>query len=437
MREEPPGDPESLRRAASALGGEAVRGFEDVSNVLSRIVPDVVAADWNGPASRSWATSTFSLQLSASEAADAAREAGTVLNALAAKIEAAKERASRATGRIDRATDVMTTMAQRLSELASEDDPDPQTKARLKGRKSEASGNLTAATTELADAVEDAKRAARLASRRLSSLTRDLPEFVTQLSPAVPVTPSPDLAEKFLSGSGPNIFLDSPLLANPGDVRRRQIQDDLARDEAERERQEGGFVDAAGGEFEGFVGFRLFGNEDSEAYKGGKGLGTFAGVVPTPGSFVRLIAKQGGKRVAKKGGKEGVEEAGERSAKKGAGRRARRRAERDAMTPEERRVAKQNGWEDIIKQAGEGLGNADVGEQTGSMGKVLALLAHEEIRILWSTKIYSEAARIRRLKRVAEREIAKIRVAREFAGRPRGVPGEAPRTAPQEQVRRR
>ena len=405
--EEPPGDPQALRKAARVLGVEATRGFTDTSKVLEVAVADVTAADWQGEASSTWAFSARGVGNVSVTVASTAAEASTVLETLAAKIEEAKQRAEKARSRADRAVDTMGVAELGLSELGCQKDPDPGSKARLQDRREGAGDDLDAARTDAGQAAEDARRAARVAAKALTALARRVPELSGQPTPPIPVTPAMFATDDpFAPGS-----------RSPGEVLRQMRWDELARIEAEEERRNGGLLDAVGGGLSGFAGFHVWGDTQTDAYKGWNKVGTVAGYVPLPSNLGKLAVKQADKRGAKEGG----EEVGQSAAKKGPVRswREKRKARQDAwdeIPPDERRrMDREAARQGSIQKAGEAADFTIPGAGAGS--QALSYLAHKEIRDYLRVQARHHAPNA--MKR-AEREVAKIRVQMELRHAPRG-----------------
>jgi hypothetical protein len=205
--------------------------------------------------------------------------------------------------------------------------------------------------------------------------------------------------------------------------------DELARIEAEEERKNGGLLDAAGGGFSGFAGFHLWGDTQTDAYKGGNKAGTVAGYVPLPSNLGKLVVKQGVKRVAK----EGAEEAGQSAVKKSPLRswKEKRRARRDAWDEvppaERRRMDREAARQGNIQKAGEAADFVIPGAGPGS--QALSFLAHKQIRDYLRVRANHHAPNAMRR---AEKEIAKIRVQMELRRPARGTPRGLNRNVPAE-----
>jgi len=175
--------------------------------------------------------------------------------------------------------------------------------------------------------------------------------------------------------------------SRPGDVRRRQIDDDAARAAYERKQREGG-----------------------------------------------MAAGQGGRRILEVGIKEGGEEAGEQGAKKGTAGAGRRSGRRDNRTPGERQRDIDDGNAEMLRRIGDGLDNAGV-PQAGTASQLAAPLLNREFRRY--LKVRGEAAidRARRLRGDAGRQLTALRVAQALRRSRPDVPQGLPRDVPAE-VRR-
>jgi len=411
------------------LGVEATRGLADTSKVLEVAVEDVTAADWRGDASTIWAFRARGVGRVTATLAATASEAAGVLETLAAKIEEAKRRAEKAGRRADGAADAMEAAELGLSELGCQEDPDPGSKIRLEGRRDRAQDDLDAARTDAGQAAEDARRAARVAAKALTTLSGKVPELSSQPAPPIPVTSTVFTTDDpFAAGS-----------RSPGEVLRDMRWDELARIEAEEERRNGGLLDAVGGGLSGFAGFHIWGDEQTDAYKGGNKAGTVAGYVPLPTNIGKMVVKQAVKRVVK----DGAEEAGQSAAKKGSrvrdrvtGWRERRRARReeawrDIPAEERKRMDREAARQAGLQKAGEAADFVIPGAGPGS--QALSYLAHKEIRDYVRVRARHHAPN---LTKRAETEIAKLRVQMELRHAPRGPSREQIREVKPE-IRRR